>query len=163
MDCVIRPATADDFEAIWAIFQSVVEPGDAFAYTPETTGAETRSLWMGPTNHAWVAMVGGTVAGTYFVRPNQPGRGSHVANAGYMVSPAFRGKGIGRAMALDSLGRAKHLGYEAMQFNFVVSTNEQAVRLWKDIGFDVVGTLPGAFRHATLGDVDVYVMHRRLD
>jgi ribosomal protein S18 acetylase RimI-like enzyme len=100
--------------------------------------------------------------GTYILRPNRPGLGSHVSNASFMVCPSARGLGVGRAMGEHCLEEARRLGYRAMQFNFVVSTNEAAVKLWQRLGFTIVGTLPGAFRHRTLGFVDAYVMFRTL-
>jgi ribosomal protein S18 acetylase RimI-like enzyme len=102
------------------------------------------------------------ILGTYILKANQPGLGSHVANAGFMVAPSAQGRGIGRTMGEHCLREAQRLGFRAMQFNFVVSTNETALRLWKDLGFSIVGRLPGAFRHAQEGFVDVYVMYRRL-
>lgn len=158
----IRPAAENDFEAIWEIFHAVVAKGDTFAYAPDSTREDARALWMGPGTHAYVAMADGVVAGSYFLRANQPGLGNHVANAGYMVHAAHGGKGIGKAMCEHSLGEARKLGFKAMQFNFVVSTNENAVILWKNMGFRIVGTLPGAFRHALWGPVNVYVMFREL-
>jgi GNAT superfamily N-acetyltransferase len=159
----IRPAADDDFELIWEMFQEVVRAGGEFAYGPETTREEVRNLWTGPTGRAFIATLDGRPGGTYFVKPNQPGLGSHVANAGFMVAGAFRGHGLGEAMGRHALAEARSLGFRAMQFNFVVSTNRGAVRLWEKLGFTVVGTLPGAFRHSEHGFVDVYVMFRRLD
>ena len=104
----------------------------------------------------------GKIIGSYILRKNRPGLGDHVANAGFMVDPSARGLGVGRAMGEHCLNEARRLGFRAMQFNFVVSTNESAVHLWKELGFEIVGTLPGAFRHATKGYVDAYVMFRLL-
>ncbi len=117
---------------------------------------------MQPANHCHVAERDGTVVGTYIVRANQPGLGSHVANAAFMVAPDARGLGVGQAMGEHCLAEAQRLGFRAMQFNFVVSTNEAAVRLWQRLGFEIVGTLPGAFRHAEKGYVAAYVMYRSL-
>jgi len=113
--------------------------------------------------HTYVAEDDGHVVGTYILRANQPGSGSHVANAAFMVAPTARGQGIGRAMGENCLSEARRLGFRAMQFNFVVSTNEGAIRLWKQLGFKIVATLPGAFRHPQKGYVDVYVMFRSLE
>ncbi len=159
---IIRPATDADFEDIWEIFHQVVTKGDTFAYSPASTREEFRAAWMGPAHKPYVAEIEGAVAGSYFIRPNQPGLGDHVANAGYMVHAAHGGHGIGKAMCQHSLAEARKLGFKAMQFNFVVSTNENAVILWKNMGFRIVGTLPGAFRHAQWGPVNVYVMFREL-
>ncbi len=110
----------------------------------------------------YVACLDYTVVGTYILKPNQPGLGSHVANAGYMVKPGVHGQGVGRAMCEHSLAEAREAGFRAMQFNMVVSTNEAALALWKKLGFTIVGTLPKVFRHKKLGLVDAYVMHRFL-
>jgi GNAT superfamily N-acetyltransferase len=119
-------------------------------------------LWFDSPAACFVAEVGGQFAGTYFVRPNQPGRGNHVANAGYMVAPEFRGRGLARAMCEHSIAAARRLGFVAMQFNFVVATNAAAVKVWEACGFAVVGRLPDAFRHCELGPVDALVMFRAL-
>jgi L-amino acid N-acyltransferase YncA len=159
----IRPATADDHEAIWTIFHAVIASGDTYVFDPQMPRGEALAYWFRADTHTYVAEHDGKVVGTYIVKPNQPALGSHVANAAFMVSPEARGLGIGRLMGDHSLAEAKRLGFRAMQFNFVVSTNEAAVRLWKQLGFEIVGTLPGAYRHARLGFVDAYVMFQRLD
>lgn len=153
----IRKATEADWDQIWVIFHAVVKQGETYAYDPETPENQARETWL---PYAYAAFEGNRIVGTYMMKPNQPGLGSHVANAGFMVSPDHEGKGIGRRMGLHSLGEAKNAGYEAMQFNFVVSVNTRAVALWQSLGFSIVGTVPKAFRHAKLGLVDVYVMHR---
>ncbi|MDB5306958.1 MAG: ywnH [Gemmataceae bacterium] len=158
----IREATAADWPAIWAMFRQVVGAGDAFAYDETTPEEAARQLWAELPAVAFVAEVDGTVVGTYYVRPNQPGRGSHVANAGYMVAAAARGRGLASALCGHSLDTARRLGFRAMQFNFVVSSNEAAVRVWEKHGFAVVGRLPKAFRHAARGFVDALVMYREL-
>jgi GNAT superfamily N-acetyltransferase len=158
----IRPAAEADWPSVWALFRSVAAGGDVFAYDESTTEGVARKLWFDLPAVCYVAEVAGAFAGTYFVRPNQPGRGAHVANAGYMVGPAFRGRGLAAALCEHSLGVARGLGFTAVQFNFVVSTNAAAVRAWERCGFAVVGRLPGAFRHRELGPVDALVMHRAL-
>ena len=158
----IRAAQAHDFAAIWAIFHAVVASGDTYAYAPETTMAEARRIWMEPPAVAFVAERSGRIVGTYALRPNQPGLGDHVANCGYMTHPDARGQGIGAALCAHSLQAARERGYTAMQFNYVVASNEGAVRLWQQHGFAIVGRAPGAFRHRTLGPVDVLIMHRQL-
>lgn len=161
-ETVLRPSTEADWPHVWALFQSVAATGDAFAYD-ETTAEETaRKLWFEPPAACFVCEVGGQFAGTYYVRPNQPGRGSHVANAGYMVAPAFGGRGLAAAMCRHSLDVARSRGFTAMQFNFVVAANAAAVRSWEKCGFAVVGRLPRAFRHRELGVVDALVMYRGL-
>lgn len=162
MRLTIRPARDADWPAIWPIFAAVVAGGDTYAFAPDTTEAEARRLWMGPGLATYVAEADGEVVGTYILKANQPGLGAHVANAGYMVRSGAEGRGVGAAMCEHSLAEARAAGYQAMQFNFVASTNERAVALWRRLGFAVVGTVPRAFRHRERGLVDVYVMHRFL-
>lgn len=159
----IRKAVTSDEEAIWRIFHAVVQPGDTYAFAPDITRAEALSLWTAPTVHTYVALEGNSVVGTYIIKANQPGRGSHVANAAFMVAPGAQGRGVGRQMGEHCLMEARKLGFRAMQFNLVVSTNEPAVALWKKLGFDIVGKVPAAFNHSTRGLVDTYVMYRSLD
>lgn len=158
----IRSASADDRPMIWKIFRSVVQPGDTYAFSPDLEEESGLKSWCSAGAEVFVAESRETIVGTFFVKPNQPGLGSHVANAGFMVDAGSRGGGIGRAMAEYALVWAKQAGYQAMQFNFVVSTNVGAVALWKKLGFAIVGTIPKGFRHAHLGYVDVYVMYREL-
>ena len=158
----IRPATAADAGAIWRIFRKVIAPGDTYTFTSDTTEHEAVAYFLGPGITAYVVEDEGRVVGMYKLIPNRIGRGSHVSNASFMVDPAAHGRGIGRALGEHCLEEARRQGYTAMQFNFVVSTNTAGVALWKKLGFAIVGTLPKAFRHATLGDVDAYVMHRFL-
>jgi GNAT superfamily N-acetyltransferase len=157
---MIRPAHED---AIWSIFHAVVAPGDSYVFDPQTPREEALAHWFGPDTHTYVAESDAQVVGTYILKPNQPALGSHVANAAFMVWPAARGWGVGRRMGEHCLAEARRLGFRAMQFNCVVSTNEAAVRLWQQLGFQIVGTLPGAFRHAQRGYVDAYVMFQTLD
>ncbi len=158
----IREATDADWPAIWAMFRDVTAAGDSFAYDTDTPEAVARRLWAERPAATFVAEENGRVIGTYFLRPNQPGRGAHIANGGYMVVAEVRGRGLASALCGHSIETARRLGYRAMQFNFVVATNEAAVRAWERHGFAVVGRLPGAFRHATLGFVDALVMFREL-
>jgi len=158
----IRPATDADAPAIWRIFQAVVAPGDTYSFTDETTERDAVAYFLGAGITSFVAEDDGRVIGMYKLIRNRIGRGSHVSNASFMVDPAEQGKGAGRALGEHCLNEAKRQGYTAMQFNFVVSTNTAGVALWKKLGFEIIGTLPKAFRHATLGDVDAYVMHRFL-
>jgi L-amino acid N-acyltransferase YncA len=168
----IRAATKADCDAIWNIFHEIVAGGDTYALDPAISREDALAYWFAPDTHTYVAELdclkqsssrrGGRVAGTYILRPNQAGGGSHVANAAFMVAASARGQGIGRAMAEHSLSEARRLGFRAMQFNFVVSTNMPAIRLWQELGFKTVGMLPRAFRHPEKGYVDVYVMYRSL-
>ncbi len=159
----IREIEPEEFDLVWPIFEEVVREGDAFVHTEETTLEQARAYWSAPPARAFVAESGGRVAGSSMIRPNQPGRGDHVANAGYLVASEFRGPGVARALCLHSLREARRAGFQAMQFNFVVATNASAVHLWTSCGFETIGRLPAAFRHRTLGFVDVLVMYRRLD
>ena len=159
----IRLATEADRDAIWNIFHGIVAPGDTYAFDPRISREDALAYWFREDTHTYVAEDDGHVVGTYILRANQPGSGSHVANAAFMVAPTARGQGIGRAMGENCLSEARRLGFRAMQFNFVVSTNEGAIRLWKQLGFKIVATLPGAFRHPQKGYVDVYVMFRSLE
>jgi L-amino acid N-acyltransferase YncA len=159
----IREANDRDRDAIWEIFRATVAPGDSFVYDPNTPREEAEAYWFAKGTRTYVAEQDGRVVGSYILRPNRPGLGNHVSNAGFMVDPAARRHGIGRAMGEHAIGEARRLGYRAMQFNFVIATNESAVRLWEQLGFSIVGTLPGAFRHARKGLVDAYVMFRSLE
>jgi L-amino acid N-acyltransferase YncA len=155
----IRPAAEADRAAIWKIFHEVVAAGDTYAIDPDMSREEALAYWFSADTRTYVADGTLGVVGTYILRPNQSGGGSHVANAAFMVAPEARGQGIGRAMGEHCLSEARRLGFRAMQFNFVVSTNESAVRLWQQLGFKIVGTLPCAFCHPENGYVDVYVMY----
>jgi L-amino acid N-acyltransferase YncA len=161
-DIQIRPATSADFEAMWTIFCAHVSAGETYPFGPEVTREAAQMYWFGQGVTSRVATLGERVLGMYRVVPNQLGRGRHVANASYMVSPAAQGVGVGRLLGEHSLGEARSQGYLAMQFNYVVSTNVAAVMLWKKLGFSIVGTLPKAFRHKRLGYVDAYVMYQLL-
>lgn len=158
----IREASAADGGPIWEIFHAVVAGGDTYAFDPEISRQEALAYWLNPSNRCFVAEREGRVVGTYILKANQPGLGAHVANAAFMVSPDARGLGVGRAMGEHSLIEARRQGFQSMQFNFVVSTNESAIQLWQRLGFKIVGTLPGAFHHSTRGFVDAYVMFRSL-
>jgi L-amino acid N-acyltransferase YncA len=166
----IRPAVEEDRDAIWNIFHEIVAAGDTYAFDPQMSREDALAYWFRADTHTYVAeqlrhasrAEDRHLVGTYILRPNQSGAGSHVANAAFMVARNARGQGVGRAMGEHCLSEARRLGFRAMQFNFVVSTNETAIRLWKQLGFEIVGTLPGAFRHPEKGYVDVYVMFRSL-
>ena len=158
----IRPAHADDHEAIGRILAPVVRAGEVFALPRDWSGHDAADYWLSPAHSVFVAEAEGRVAGAYYLRPNQLGGGAHVANAGYVTDPALTGRGVARALCAHSLDEARRQGFRAMQFNFVVATNERAVALWKAFGFEVAGRLPGAFEHPRLGGVDALVMFRRL-
>jgi ribosomal protein S18 acetylase RimI-like enzyme len=162
-DIQIRPAGEQDFEAMWGIFSTHLAAGDSYPFTPATSREAAHAYWLGAGVSSFVAVSGGgRVLGMYRLLPNQVGRGHHVANASFMVSPSAQGAGVGRMMGEHCLGEARTQGFLAMQFNHVVSTNTAAIRLWKKLGFSIVGTLPKAFRHRRLGYVDAYVMYQLL-
>ncbi|MFO1148148.1 MAG: GNAT family N-acetyltransferase [Alsobacter sp.] len=158
----IRAAQADDEDALWEILEPVLRAGETYALPRDWTRDEALAFWLGGDHGVYVAEDGGRVIGTYYLHPNQRGGGSHVANCGYVTRAGETGRGVARAMAFHSLDLARKQGFRAMQFNFVVSTNERAVALWASMGFEVVGRLPEAFRHPKLGLVDALVMLRRL-
>jgi L-amino acid N-acyltransferase YncA len=158
----IRPAVESDFTEIWRIFRSVIAGENTYVNRRETTEEEARAKWLDKSAKTFVAEINNKIVGVYLLKPNRVDLGSHVANASYIVDENTRGLGIGKALALHSIASAKEFGYRAMQFNFVVSTNEAAVKLWQSVGFRIVGTVPKAFKHSALGYVDTYVMFREL-
>lgn len=159
----IREAKRDDFDLIWPIFHEIVAAGETYGYPRDTTKEQALGIWMDAPRKTFVCEEDGLILGTYFIKSNQGGPGDHVCNCGYMVSSAARGSGIATAMCLHSQDIARQLGYKAMQFNFVASTNEVAVRLWTKLGFTAVGRLPKAFRHPAKGYVDALVMYKWLE
>ena len=154
----IRPATDADRDAIWEIFREVIAAGETYPIEPNIPREDALAYWFQHNAHVCVAESNGRIVGSYTVHENQAAGGAHVANAAFIVAKAARGQGTGRAMGEHCLAEARRLGFRAMQFNFVVSSNESAVKLWQDLGMKIVGTLPGAFEHPTRGYVDVYVM-----
>lgn len=158
----IREALASDFEDIWPIFYEITSVGDTYAYPLEVSKKEGKRLWMELPRKTYVAENEEGILGTYYIKTNQPGPGNHVCNCGYMVPHSSRGKGVATAMCEHSQKVALELGYEAMQFNFVASTNEGAVRLWQKLGYEIVGRLPQAFKHPSKGKVDALIMYKWL-
>jgi len=158
----IRKATESDKPAVWQIIEPIIRAGDTYVFDPESTEDEMLDYWFAPEKYVYVADDDGTIVGTFWLKANQPGLGSHVCNAAYMVAPGAAGKGIGRKMAEFSLEEARRLGFTAMQFNFVVKSNEAAVRLWKSIGMEVIGEIPDAFAHREHGLTDALIMYRKL-
>lgn len=153
----------DAFERIWPFFRPIVTAGESYPYPPESSFEEGRQYWFPGGGHTYIAEdAEGRAVGSYYIKPNQPGLGAHVCNAGFMVDPDFEGRGVGEAMARDSLVQAYRLGFVAMQFNLVVATNVRAIDLWERLGFETVGRLAGAFRHPKTGEVDALVMYKRL-
>ena len=162
MTIVIRPAAEADWPAMLRIVKPVLDAGETYAIDTSLGEDGVRAYWLMPAHEVFVAEIGGKIVGTYYLMANQAGGGAHVANCGYMTAPEARGKGVARTMCLHSLERARERGFRAMQFNHVVSTNTGAVALWQKLGFEIVGTLPEAFKHPTHGYVDSYVMFRAL-
>ena len=159
----IRPASRGDSDSIWAIIEPTVRAGETYALPRDWSRADALAYWLSPEKDVFVAEDEGRILGTYFFRANNPGPGDHVGNCGYMTHPDAYGRGVARAMGKHSIAHARARGFKAIQFNFVVSSNERAVRLWQSLGFEIAGRLPRAFRHPTLGLVDAYVMYLLLD
>lgn len=161
---MIRPYLPADWNAVWGLLEPVFRAGETYTIARDITEPEAQRFWTSPPKHCFVAAdaTTGEILGTYFLRTNQEGPGAHVCNAGYIVSAAARGRGVASQLCLHSQEEARRQGYRAMQFNCVVSTNVGAVRLWHSLGFETVGTLPGAFAHPARGEVDAFVMYKRL-
>ncbi|AXE29674.1 GNAT family N-acetyltransferase [Chromobacterium phragmitis] len=159
----IRPMTPGDFAAFWPIFRDIAAARETYAFDPDMGQEDARALWFEAPLESWLAEEDGAILGSYFLKANAAGPGGHVGNCGYMVAPAARGKGVARAMCEHSQRRARARGFLALQFNSVVATNEAAVALWQKLGFDIVGRLPRAYRHAAHGLVDCLVMYKWLE
>jgi ribosomal protein S18 acetylase RimI-like enzyme len=180
----IRKATEEDKPEIWKIIKAVIATGDTYVFAPDSGEEEMLAYWMSPEKWTYVAVwseppasagglnadasnndssdLNGKIVGTFFLKANQPDLGSHVGNAGYMVAPEAKGKRVGRTMAEYSLEESRKLGFKAIQFNFVVKSNEVAVKLWQDVGFEIIGEIPEAFNHARNGLTNAYIMYRKL-
>lgn len=158
----IREASASDFDLIWPLFEDIAKSGETYAFEKNITKKDAQKIWIDAPRKTFIAEEDGIFLGTYYIKTNQAGPGEHVCNCGYMVAPSARGKGLATAMCEHSQQVAKKLGYRAMQFNFVASTNVGAIRLWKKLGFDVVGQLPKSFSHPSQGFIDALVMYKWL-
>jgi ribosomal protein S18 acetylase RimI-like enzyme len=158
----IRKAIPEDYDQIWNIIQEVISKGDTYAFDPNSSRQAMLDYWCGDDRYTYVATDNGEVLGTFVIKDNQPGLGSHIANAGYMVTEKAAGKGIGKTMGEFSLEEAKRLGYTAMQFNIVVKSNTRAVQLWQKLGFTIIGEIPDAFNHKQNGLTNAYIMYRKL-
>jgi len=158
----LRPFVESDRAAVWRILEPIIRAGETYALPRDWDEAAVLAFWCAPGHDAFVAVEGDDVVGTYFLHANQRGGGAHVANCGYATAGWATGRGIARTMCEHSLDHARARGFRAMQFNFVVSTNDNAVHLWQRCGFAIVGRLPAAFCHPRLGDVDALVMYRAL-
>jgi GNAT superfamily N-acetyltransferase len=158
----IRQAEDLDKPAIWQIIKAVIAGGDTYVFAPDASEEDMMAFWFTPDKHNYVAELDGEIVATFWLRANQPGLGKHVGNAAYMVAPEAHGKGIGKKIALWSLDEARRLGFESMQFNFVVKSNSVAVKLWQDIGFEIIGEIPDAMYHSKNGLTNAYIMYRKL-
>lgn len=159
---LIRQAETDDHDAIWDIFQPIVSSGDTYAYPTDSTRDDAIYVWCQIPEVTFVVEIGGKVLGTYYLKPNQLGPGSHICNCGYMVADEARGKGLATMMCEHSQEEAVRRGYKAMQFNLVVSSNTGAIKLWQKLGFEIVGEVPNAFQHPTKGLINAYIMYKLL-
>lgn len=151
-----------DFALIWPVLEPMIREGETYPLPRDLDQAGARAVWAEPGRRIFAAMEDGACVGTYYIRPNQGAAGAHVANAGYVVAPAARGRGLAKRLCLHSFETARAQGYRAMQFNLVISTNAAAVRAWTGCGMNILATLPGAFNHPRFGYVDAYLMHRML-
>jgi RimJ/RimL family protein N-acetyltransferase len=158
----IREFHPDDWNAVWKVLEPVFRAGDTYVFPQEITESEAHRVWIETPIATFVAVLDGEIVGTYYIKPNLPGRGNHVCNCGYVVSAVARGNGVASTMCSHSQLEAAKMGFRAMQYNFVVSTNERAIRLWEKHGFEIVGRLPEAFRHPQHSFVDALVMYKRL-
>ncbi len=158
----IRPFQPQDWPAVWAILEPVFRAGATYSFATDISESEARHAWLDAPSRTYVALANGELLGTYYIKPNQPGLGAHVCNCGYVVAEQARGRGLASAMCEHSQQIAREMGFRAMQYNLVVSTNEGAVRLWQKLGFDIVGRLPGAFNHAEHGYVDALILYKVL-
>ena len=142
--------------------EPILRAGETYTLPRDMDKASALAYWFSGEREVFVAEDNGSIVGTYSLQANQKGGGSHVANCGYMTAVTAAGRGVGRAMCAHSLDRARARGFRSMQYNFVISTNERAVRLWQSFGFEIAGRLPRAFEHPTRGYVDAYIMYRDL-
>ncbi len=159
---LIRPAASGDANVIWAIMEPIIRTGETYSLPRDMDKQSALAYWLSAEREVFVADDDGEIVGTYCLQANQKGGGAHVANCGYMTAISTTGRGVARTMCAHSLERARARGFRAMQSNFVISTNERAVRLWQSFDFEIVGRLPKAFLHPVLGYVDAYVMYRNL-
>ncbi|MHC9292270.1 GNAT family N-acetyltransferase [Mycobacterium sp. LTG2003] len=159
----IRAAEADDIAAIAPFFRAIVADGESYTYPDDLTDAQIREVWLAePPGHTIVAVVDGVVVGTARMGPNKPGRGNHVGTASFMVDPDSPARGVGRAMGQWVIDWHRENGYSAIQFNAVVETNVRAVALWRNLGFQIIGTVPRAYRSRKHGLVGLHIMYLEL-
>lgn len=157
-----RKAAQSDSDALWSLMEPIIREGSTYVFSQDSSKEKMMDFWLAQDKSTYVAELDGEIVGTFFLKANQPDRGSHIANAGFMVRPLVNGQGIGKAMAEFALTEAKQMGFQGMQFNYVVKSNLTAVHLWKKLGFDIVGEVSDAFLHPILGPTHIYIMYRRL-
>ena len=158
----IRRLSPAEFDLVWPMFHAIVREGKTFTYDPATTYEQGKAIWFSPERTVYAAQVDGQVVGTFYLRSNQLGLGAHVGNGGFMIAPEHAGKGYGTQMGALAIEEAKKLGYHALQYNFVVEDNEPSLRVWKKLGFEVIGRVPEAFRHSEKGLTGVYILYKKL-
>jgi ribosomal protein S18 acetylase RimI-like enzyme len=159
----IRAYQEQDWPFVWNIIKPVFRAGETYAFARDISETEAYKVWIEKPEVTYVAFGGDTqLLGTYYIKPNQPTQGAHICNCGYIVSEMARGRGVATSMCEHSQVEAVARGYRGMQYNLVVASNEVAVKLWRKLGFEIIGTLPGAFHHPRLGYVDAHVMFKQL-
>lgn len=158
----IRKAIPSDYDEIWNIIKEVIATGDTYVFSPTSSKEKMLAYWCGSDKHTFVATIDHKISGTFVIKDNHPDLGSHIANASYMVPGHAAGQGIGKIMGKYSIEEAKRLGYKAMQFNFVIKSNERAVALWKKLGFEIIGEIPDAYNHQQNGLTNAYIMYQKL-
>ena len=159
---VLQEFTDTKWNDLWSILKPIFQAGETYPYPQNITKDEAYKIWITNKHKVYVSQINNEITGSYYIKPNQPGLGSHVCNCGYVVSKKHRGKGIATQMCLHSQKTARDLGYKAIQFNLVVSTNKAALHLWKKLGFSIIGSLPLAFKSKNVDYVDAYVMYLTL-
>lgn len=160
----IRPYEQNDWPALWSMIKPVFRAGESYPYPSDITEQDTIKIWIETPAATYISIdeITGEITGTYYIKPNQPGRGRHICNCGYIVGETARGKGVAAALCLHSQQIAQEMNFRAMQFNLVVSTNEAAVALWQKLGFEIMATIPEAFEHNSKGYVDAHIMFKKL-
>ncbi|MCB9471477.1 MAG: GNAT family N-acetyltransferase [Candidatus Obscuribacterales bacterium] len=161
-DIHIRNYRESDRDNLWSILEPTFRSGESYPVDQNISKVDGLTYWLQPVHQVFIAERNNTALGTYYLKANQSGGGSHVANCGYIVAPEATGHGIASAMCTHSQEQARQQNFRAMQFNFVISTNKGAVSLWQKHGFEIVGTLPKAYAHPLLGFVDAFVMYKTL-
>ncbi|GMQ27861.1 GNAT family N-acetyltransferase [Algoriphagus confluentis] len=162
LDLEIRKATWADEESLWGVIQPIIRAGGTYVFAPDSSREKIMGYWLGEDKLTYIAWMNGERVGTFYLKANQPDLGDHICNAGFMVDPKQKGKGIGRFLGQFALNEAKSLGYQAMQYNFVISTNLSAVKLWKSLGFVIIGEIPEAYRHPEQGLVSALLFFKKL-